>query len=422
MSVALTGSRLSVSVLSDLTGLERVRGEWEQLLERSGGRYPSLTPTWALAWWRVFGPEGGRRLRALVVRDGREMIGLLLLVARRSLYRRILPMQRLEILASGEDEADEIYSEYLGPIAIKGREEEVATVLVRHLDDTRESWHEIVLQALDEQSQVVRALGPAFHARGLACESQVTAKCPFITLPKRWDDYLAALSSDNRYMVRRSLRDFERWAGKSWKVEVARSHADLTRGKAILQRLHEHRWKSGGLEGAFASSLFSRFHDLVMPELLSRGELDLRWLVVNGEPIAASYCVVHDNRLYYVQGGRATDVPKGVRPGIVLHLHTIRAAIEAGRLEYDFLGGDARYKDQLATGVRSLIELRVMRPSLPAAARSAVEAGRKVYLRTRETIREAQAKRAARIAGEAGAPAATATVQEQSPPASTDQG
>jgi len=398
MSEAPTGSSLSVSVLSDLTELERLRSEWEQLLERSGGRYPSLTPTWAIAWWRVFGPGGGRRLRALVVRDGREMVGLMLLVARRSLYRRVLPMQRLEILASGEDQVDEIYSEYLGPIAVSGREEEVVAALVRHLDDDRESWHEIVLTALDEQSLGVRALEPAFRARGLACESQVIAKCPFIALPKRWDDYLAALSTDNRYMVRRSLRDFERWAGKSWKVEVAKTHEDLVRGKAILQRLHEHRWKSGGIDGAFSSSLFSRFHDLVMPELLYRGALDLRWLVVNGEPIAASYCVAHDNRLYYVQGGRATDVPKGVRPGIVLHLYTLRAAIEAGRLEYDFLGGDARYKDQLATSVRSLIELRVMRPSLPNTMRGAVEASRKMYLRALSMLRTAQAKRATPIA------------------------
>ena len=381
-----------MSVLSDLTELERIRGEWEQLLEQSSGHFPSLTPTWALAWWRVFGPEAGRRLRALVVRDGRAIVGLLLLVARRSMYRRFLPLQRLEILASGEDEVDEIYSEYLGPIAVTGREDEVAAALVRHLDDDRQSWHEILMTALDEQSPVVRALPAAFSARGLACESQIVARCPFIALPKSWDEYLAALSSDNRYMVRRSLRDFERWAGKNWKVEVARGHADLAPGKAILQRLHEHRWKD---DGAFASCLFSRFHDLVMPELLDRGELDLRWLVVNGERIAASYCVAHDNRLYYVQGGRATDVPKGVRPGIVLHLHTIRAAIEAGRLEYDFLGGDARYKDQLSTAVRPLIELRVMRPSLPGAARSAVEAGRKVYLRARDTLRAAKAKRAA---------------------------
>lgn len=387
-----------MSVLRDHAELERMRGEWERLLEQSSGHHASLTPTWMIAWWRVFGPEDGRRLRALVVRDGRELVGLLLLVARRTLYRRILPMQRLEILASGEEKKDEIYSEYLGPIAITGREVEVAAALVRHLDEDRDSWHEIVLTALEEQSPAVRALAPAFSARGLACESHVSEKCPFIALPARWDDYLAALSSDNRYMVRRSLRDFERWAGKRWTIEEARSHEDLARGKAILQRLHEHRWKSGGIDGAFSSTLFSRFHDLVMPELLSRGELDLRWLVVDGEPIAASYCVAHDNRLYYVQGGRATDVPKGVRPGIVLHLHTIRAAIEAGRLEYDFLGGDARYKDQLSTGVRSLIELRVMRPSLSGTVRSAMEASRNVMVRARTTLRAAQAKRAAQSA------------------------
>jgi CelD/BcsL family acetyltransferase involved in cellulose biosynthesis len=239
----------------------------------------------------------------------------------------------------------------------------------------------------------VRALGPAFAARGLGCESKVFGRCPFIALPKRWDDYLGALPSDDRYMVKRSLRDFERWAGKSVKVEVARTYDDLERGKAILHRLHEHRWQAAGKAGVFASRLFRRFHDLVMPALLDRGELDLRWLVANGEPVAATYSIVHGGRLFFYQGGRATTVPKGVRPGIVLHLYAIRAAIEAGRLEYDFLGGDARYKDQLATAARPLAEIRIVRPSPVELARAAVSAGRGVLVELRARARAAWARR-----------------------------
>lgn len=384
---ARSRSILTVSVMHDLAELERERDNWEQLLGRSGGQHPSLTPTWMLTWWRVFGGEGGRRLHALAVRDRRELVGLLPLVARRCRHRGLVPMRRLELLASGEDRADEICSEYLGPIVARGREEEVAAAFAGHLDAERDRWHEIVMPALDGQSRAVSALPAAFRARGLACEERIAGACPFIPLPRRWDDYLAALEPDDRYLVRRSLRDFERWAGERWRVLVATNHEGFAQGKEILKRLHEHRWRSAGREGVFASSPFRQFHDMVMPALLDRGELDLRWLVVDDEPIAASCCVIRDERLYYLQGGRRTDLPKGLRPGIVLHLHAIRAAIEAGRLEYDFLGGAARYKRQLATAARSLVELRITHPSLPEAARGALEASRKAVVEARARLR-----------------------------------
>jgi CelD/BcsL family acetyltransferase involved in cellulose biosynthesis len=115
--------------------------------------------------------------------------------------------------------------------------------------------------------------------------------------------------------------------------------------------------------------------------------------VANGEAVAVSYSVVHDGRVHFYQGGRATAVPKGVRPGIVLHLHAIKAAIEAGRREYDFLAGDARYKLQLATATRPLVALRVTRPSLPEAARTAVSAGRALLVEGRARARAEWARR-----------------------------
>ena len=56
---------LTVSVLHELAELERMRADWERLLARSAGLHPSLTPTWMLTWWRVFGSDDpGRRLHA----------------------------------------------------------------------------------------------------------------------------------------------------------------------------------------------------------------------------------------------------------------------------------------------------------------------------------------------------------------------
>ena len=81
------------------------------------------------------------------------------------------------------------------------------------------------------------------------------------------------------------------------------------------------------------------------------------WLTARGAPVAVAYNFVWDNRVLFYQGGRAMDVPAKVRPGIVLHAHGIRKAIEAGRSEYDFMSGARPYKVQMSTDSRPVTRL-----------------------------------------------------------------
>ena len=62
-------------------------------------------------------------------------------------------------------------------------------------------------------------------------------------------------------------------------------------------------------------------------------------------------------------------MPKGIRPGIVLHALAIERAIAKGRREYDFLAGDSQYKLQLALATRPLVEVRAVRAPLRERAR-----------------------------------------------------
>jgi peptidoglycan/xylan/chitin deacetylase (PgdA/CDA1 family) len=92
------------------------------------------------------------------------------------------------------------------------------------------------------------------------------------------------------------------------------------------------------------SALPRAFHDEVIPALFSQGALDLLWLVVRGEPVAAIYNVLWRGRLYFYQCGRSLTLPATIRPGIVMHAHAIRSAIADGRREYDLLRGASQYK------------------------------------------------------------------------------
>ncbi len=226
---------------------------------------------------------------------------------------------------------------------------------------------------MDGDGPMPALLAAAFRGVGLAVETIETARAPYVPLPATWEQYLAGLTSSRRRHLTRSLRAFEEWAGGEARLEHAADPAGLERGKQALVRLHHARWEGGGEAGVFRSPHYLQFHDAMMRRLLERGDLELLWLVVRGEPAAALYAMTCGGTVYAYQTGRRLDVPPGVRPGGVILAYAIRRAIEAGRREFDLLADEAPYKLQLAPAVRPLVQIRIARPGLREAARRLME-------------------------------------------------
>src|SRR5262245_12613011 len=113
---------LSCSIISDAHELEALAPSWSELVARSATNELTLTPIWLIAWWRTFGRLGRRRLRFMCCHDGRRLVGIAPFLTRTHWYRPAIPFRRMELLGSGEDEADEICSEYLNVLAERGFE------------------------------------------------------------------------------------------------------------------------------------------------------------------------------------------------------------------------------------------------------------------------------------------------------------
>lgn len=363
-------------VLSELGALERLRPAWVELLERSESNETTLTPAWLLGWWRVFGSLGSRRLGVVAIFDGGRLIGLAPLLLRWHWYRPGIPFRRIEALGSGEDEQDEICSEYLTVIAERGAEEPVARALAKALAASAlGAWDELLIPWMDGSKPAAELLAEALGREGSRTELRVTSHAPFIPLPATWDAYLRALPSPHRYFVTRSLRDFEGWAAGTARLDRVERVDELPQALSLLGSLHGERWTSAGREGAFASVRFRAFHEAVAPELLRAGELELLSLSAHGAPVAAAYNLVRGGKLRFYQSGRALGLPPKIRPGVVLHAYAIQRAIERGLIEYDFLGGARRYKTQLALASRPLVRLRATRAPMLEGVRALAETG-----------------------------------------------
>jgi len=360
-----------ITRFEELTELER---DWAALVERSGCVAITSTPTWVLPWWRTFGASDGRELCSIAVASGGRLVGLAPFLRRPQRNRAGMPFRQIELLASGEDEQDEIGSDYLGVIVERGEEGPVARALAAVLTSPEfGAWDELSLRAMNGDSPFPLTFVKALADYGIPAHTEVVASSHHVRIPRTWSEYLEDLPAARRYMVRRSLRDFDRWAGGTTHFARARTRDELAHGLEILKALHAERWSDAGKSGVFASRRFCEFHESVMPALLDMGALDLRWLTVRGAPTCALYNLVWQKKVHFYQSGRSIRLPRTLRPGIVMHAHAIQMAIADGLEEYDFLAGQARYKAELGPLARPIVNLTAARPSLSSAARRVVD-------------------------------------------------
>ncbi len=359
---------LELRVVESSVELEALAAEWRELLARSRQEVVQ-TPTWMLAWWRVFGSGAARELRAVTFRERGRLIAIAPLLWR-PVFDKFVPLRRLEFFCSGEDEQEEICSDYLGIVCELGREAEVASQLASALVGGRVGrWDDLHLVRMSTEDPMVELLVRALEVARCGVETVSAGACPYVTLPKTWDDYLASLDGQRRYFVRRSMRELEKWAGPDgYTLKLATTKAELKEGFFILRALHGERWSAQ--RSLFESYRFSAFHADVMRKFFAGvdAKLELMWLEVKGTPIAAVYNILYDRKIHFYQSGRKLDVPKAVRPGIAVHVLAIQRAIEMGYREYDFLNGASAYKSQLALARRPLVSIQAVAPNTTSRA------------------------------------------------------
>lgn len=411
-------SSLRSEVIEDVAGLTRLTAAWRGLLTRASSPSPSKTPTWLLAWWRQFGGLDGRRLCTIAIHDEATgaLVGLVPLCRRTVRVRRVVPIRRIELLATGEDDTDEICSDYTGAIVAAGYESEVARAVAQLVVSGRlGGFDHLVLERMSGDDPFAAQLTGALIQLGVQTTLSEEGACPYVPLPASFETYRQQLDRDARYVVNRSLRELEKWAGKAGYTRVvARTPDQLAEGRAILHSLHGERWSGNGYEGVFASPRFTRFHDEAMAALLdgTDGKLELQWLIVEGRPVVALYNIVYRGRVYFYQSGRALDLPKGVKIGVAAHALALQAAIDDGHTEYDFLAGASQYKRQLALAKHPLVTLTAAAPTVRARTAVAAAAALNQGLRRARLELTGQRDRLAAVAPEqrsrAGALALTA--------------
>jgi CelD/BcsL family acetyltransferase involved in cellulose biosynthesis len=289
----------------------------------------------------------------LVASEGSSVVGILpLYIDTRSMLR--YPVRLLRLVGTGGDTSPDD----LGPVLAAGHEAEVAHALAEAALRLP-GWDVLWLTDLDPTCAFTTAMAEVAKRERLASHSGRSERITFMTLPASFDAWLASLHRDRRYRIKNARKKLEA-AHPDARFFVWTDPATLSAGVEELIRLHTKRWQSVGEAHGFSSPEYRGFHHAVMAACMSRDRLRLYGLELSGQLAAMYYFYKFRDRTYLMQSGFDPDYGS-VKPGNVLLGYVIEHAIGEGHAAIDFLRGNHRYKEELATGERQTVYLTVYR-------------------------------------------------------------
>jgi len=335
-----------------------LRDDWDFLAQHDLRDGFFRTATWYLAWRRHIRPDATPFVISVRSHDGR-LLGLapLCRVKHRDLGFR------LDAIGFGGREV--VSGDYLDILAAEARPAVVEAVLDQ-LWHVRSRWGLLVFGETIDGGDFQRTVESWAAQRRLAIRRQEERTCPYIELPRRFDEYLRSVGDSMRYQIRRRTRDVLEKNGA--RVDVCTRPDEIADGVATLVRLHLARWRSADNAGTLGQQGFAEFlRDVCLsPPAGARPRLYL--LNHDGRPAAALLAFHFGETALYYQAGWDPDSPLSrLSPGVVLMGRSIEDAILSGLRYYDFLRGDEAYKSRWTKTARTTTTLLVARTPMARA-------------------------------------------------------
>jgi hypothetical protein len=182
--------------------------------------------------------------------------------------------------------------------------------------------------------------------------------CPYVVLPRNFDELLASRSRNARQQVRSRRRDLHR-AGKV-RFRTTSDGTEVERDFDAFVRLEASGWK--GREGTAITSHpgASSFYHAFVRRAAECGWLRLHLLELNGILIAGSLVVAFGGEGFFIKTAFDESYAQ-LAPGAVLMAEMLRAACEEGLRGMDLLGRADQYKMRWTESTRPRQHLRVYR-------------------------------------------------------------
>jgi hypothetical protein len=318
-------------------------------LERRADLNFYLSWSWIGAWVAEAGPPD----LVLVGRSGPEVVCLGLL--KRSVQRRhgFVRSRTLFLHETGDEEKDVIFIEYNGFLTDRrfGRVEPQAIDFLRSVG----GFDEVQIGGIAEDGyEALRSSGRkvSVHAR------KSTAFVDLDAVRAGGGDYLATISSNTRYQIRRAIKIYE--SRGPLRLEPARDVEEALAFFDELGLLHARAWELRGEGGgAWRFPFLLAFHRRLIETSFPEGGIEIVRVSCGDRAVGYIHCLVRDGWYGSYLSGFAYEADNKVKPGLVSFYLYIEERLKSGAKVLDFLAGDHRYKTSLGQPGPDMYWLRV---------------------------------------------------------------
>lgn len=301
---------------------EALQPEWAALHAAVPGATPFLHPAWHATWLRHFGE--GLAPVFLACRDDDGLVGVAALQIEGDTARQL---------------GDYHVCDYAGPLALPGREAEVAAGVLEWLMEDLTS--RLVLWGVQEGSPFVEAFAGAADSFGWQFEAVHEANAPRAELPGDFESFVSGLSKKDRHELRRKLRNLET-AGDVAFESVAEPAAIEARFDRFLEMMRTSRED----KDEFLTPRMAAFFRDLAQTMGGAGLARLGTLLLDGVPVAMIFCFENDETTFLYNSGYDPAFAQ-LAVGLLSKAHAIRDSIGREKRVFDFLRGEEEYKRRL---------------------------------------------------------------------------
>lgn len=262
-------------------------------------------------------------------------------ISRRKLFK-LFSLDTCYLHRSGNDSKDQIWIEHNDFLIAKGHEEPARKEIARYFNNSSLKWDEMYIGMSEAQTltQITRYFAkkrtvissPSYHVDLRQC--------------KTVDDYLGTLSSNTRSQIRRSQKLLKQEG--EIKISQARNDIDKNTFFDEMASIHRLKWRTTQYGSGFDNADFMEFHHSIIMNDTENTYTALYKLDTNGNTLGYIYLLKNQTTWSFYLSAISFHSNNKIKVGLLFHTLLIDHAIRYGIESYDFLAGEARYKQSLS--------------------------------------------------------------------------
>lgn len=338
--------KIIFKIYNPFSQFDSVKEIWGHLLNRCPHSYYLAWP-WTELWLKSL-PADCKLFLVVGYRDESPVIAFFL-GSRTTTRHRFLKFEQLALNQTLIPYFDSVYIEYNSMLI----DPEIEISLESILEGIPLKWDEFLMTRCSSMYQPNLIPNESLNTKYDVQTEQFRSY--YVDLEKIRQnncDYLALLSQKRRNKIRRTIKEYEKIG--EIRVRIAESAEEALEIFDELITLHQKRWMERGSRGVFSSEYIIDFNKALVSKRFGHGEIQLIKISAGEHTLGCLYTIIYNQK---VLGGHCgfNYIPGNLySPGIVCHYYLIMHNTRIGLNCYDFMDGEAQYKESLSTNYNEI--------------------------------------------------------------------